>query len=112
MKKENPNFLADIEWIPFANGGRRNPPKIAPAEHYMAPASVGNWNGNNARSANWTLVVYDTVFDNEYRCRAKVEYLVEDAPHDSLQPGIKFELYEGRKCVAKGLIAGAVSSEK
>jgi hypothetical protein len=104
MKPELPKFLAAIEWIPFASGGRRNPPRLAVGEHYMAPASVGSWDGNNAGSASWTLVVYNVTRLGEYKCQATVEYLVPEAPHETLQLGTKFEMYEGAKCVAKGQI--------
>ncbi|HWE40591.1 MAG TPA: hypothetical protein VG406_28850 [Isosphaeraceae bacterium] len=35
---------------------------------------------------------------------AEVYFLFDDAPHELLRPGNEFELYEGKTCVARGVI--------
>jgi len=40
---------------------------------------------------------------------AEIQFLSDAAPVDLLQPGNQFELYEGRRVVARGEILGSVS---
>jgi len=41
---------------------------------------------------------------DEYEWIANIRFLVDEAPHDELCPNREFELYEGAKCVATGVI--------
>ena len=41
---------------------------------------------------------------------ARVHFVAEEAPEDSLSEGTEFELYEGKKCVARGQIESLVTS--
>jgi hypothetical protein len=38
---------------------------------------------------------------------AQVRFLVDEAPHEILVEGARFELYEGEKCVARGTVIDA-----
>lgn len=97
--------LARITWLTPEEGGRRQPP---PGPRYSAPA---RFEGQAAGSegANWSLVV-----DLQSRPSgatdwiAEVRYLVDEAPHELLRLGACFELYEGKKCVARGVIISPV----
>jgi hypothetical protein len=54
---------------------------------------------------NWSLVVNKIkTLANEYQWMAQVCFLVPEAPLDTLIEGREFELYEGNKLVAFGVI--------
>lgn len=101
---ENPRFRAIIDWVPHSEGGRRAPPRLLVGERYTAPASVGSWSGTNWTVASWSLIVNEVHWMTQYQCAATVQYLFDEAPHDRLVPGAQFELYEGKRCVARGRI--------
>jgi hypothetical protein len=53
----------------------------------------------------WTLVVEKVEsLDGEQEWIADVHYLMPGAPADALRAGRAFELYEGGKCVASGVL--------
>jgi hypothetical protein len=55
----------------------------------------------------WSLVVSkDETQSGPAQWLADVHFLANEAPHDALQEGKEFELYEGNKCVARGRILG------
>jgi hypothetical protein len=93
--------LARITWLTPEEGGRRQPP---PGPRYSAPV---RFEGQpvGAEGANWSLVV-DLVSrpPGSADWIAEVRYLVDEAPHELLRVGACFELYEGKKCVARGII--------
>ena len=93
-----------IEWIPKEEGGRSKPPlgvgypSYSTVVHFIDepwPHATGSWS---------LVVVKNEPLSTEFRWIADVHFLVEDAPHDSLRDGREFELYEGKKCVARGRI--------
>jgi hypothetical protein len=92
---------ARIEWVPQSQGGRTAPP-IGP--RYVAPAKFESaaeaWPGEA-----WSLVV--ELIDRapgSHEWVAQVHFLMGDAPHDLLTEGADFELYEGKRCVARGQV--------
>jgi len=93
-----------IEWIPKGQGGRTQPPlglgnpPHATVLHFTDepwPHTAGSWSLAVAKIES---------MGDEYRWLPDVRFLVEEAPHDSLREGRAFELYEGRKCVARGTV--------
>lgn len=93
-----------IEWIPQGQGGRTQPPlglgdpPYATVLHFTDepwPHTAGSWSLAVAKIES---------MGDEYRWLPDVRFLVEEAPHDSLREGRAFELYEGRKCVARGTV--------
>ena len=44
------------------------------------------------------------VLESPFRWLAEVNYLFENAPHYLLAQEAEFELYEGKRCVARGRI--------
>jgi hypothetical protein len=93
--------LARITWLTPEEGGRRVPPS---GPRYIAPARFED-QPPGAEGANWSLVV-DLVSrpPGSADWLAEVRYLVDEAPHELLRLGASFELYEGKKCVARGAI--------
>jgi len=95
-----PTMRAMIHWLTKEEGGRS-----------MPPAGVGNPPYSTVVEfpdvdvGSWSLVVEKIeALSNEYDWTADVHYLFPDAPHELLQAGREFELYEGKKCVARGQI--------
>jgi len=106
MIVRKPTYFASIEWMAAAEGGRKAPP-TGEGPDYMTTARFGAWTGNMPGEANFTLVAELVEKADAYHWRAKVAFLVDEAPHHLLQPGAKFEFYEGRRCVARGIIEEA-----
>jgi hypothetical protein len=97
--------LARITWLTPEEGGRKKPP---PGPRYCAPA---RFEGQAAgpEGANWSLVVDLLSHPPESAdWLAEVCYLVDEAPRELLLLGACFELYEGKKCVARGVIIDPV----
>ena len=99
------SFLATIEWLTLEAGGRQSPPS-GDGGRYSAPARFGEWVGNQPASADFSLVAILEEKLDPYHWKARVMFLFDDAPHDRLRPGAKFEFYEGRRCVARGTVIG------
>jgi hypothetical protein len=95
---------AVIEWIPKEQGGRAKPPLgigFPPYATEVRFVDGERWPVSEA----WSLVIVkNEPLSTEFRWIADVHFLVEEAPHDSLQEGRAFDLYEGNKCVAHGRI--------
>lgn len=96
---------AVIQWIPKEQGGRQSgPPSGVGPPHYSAPAKF------LAYADTWSFEVFDLAIE-KIECLegpnqwlAEVHFRIEDAPHEWLVDGAEFELYEGKKCVARGRI--------
>jgi hypothetical protein len=65
-----------------------------------------------AHADSWQVEAFDLIVDlvrqlDDPHCwLADVRFRIEDAPYDWLTDGADFELYEGKKCVARGQIEG------
>ena len=96
---------AKVRWRSQADGGRSRLPCGEGAPPYLAVVrfvdSVDSWPPAEA----WSLVVERVSPDSHDRdWVANVYFLAPDAPHGDLRPGREFELYEGPKCVATGIL--------
>ncbi|MHB1422454.1 MAG: hypothetical protein ACYC3I_04495 [Gemmataceae bacterium] len=98
--------LARITWLTPEEGGRRTPPS---GPRYSTPARFEG-QAPGPEGANWSLVV-DRMSQplGSADWIAEVRFLVDEAPHELLLLGARFELYEGKKCVARGVIISPVS---
>ncbi len=91
---------ATIEWIPADNGGRSNGPPHGP--DYAAPAKFV------AHEDTWLTEAWDLLVRRHDlggasdKWLAEVRFRMPQAPHHWLTPEAEFELYEGRRCVARG----------
>ena len=89
-----------ISWVPANKGGRRQPP-IGPSYKTCVRFDEDpSW-----PDEAWTLVVdfIRSYGDGQY-LYAKVYFLMPDAPDKFLHAGSRFQLYEGRRLVATGLV--------
>jgi hypothetical protein len=93
---------AIIEWISPEDGGRRSGAPIGP--EYAAPAKflahADTWH-----LEAWDLLVYRVEFGGgSNKWLADVQFRVDVAPHNWLIPQASFELYEGNRRVATGIV--------
>jgi hypothetical protein len=93
---------AMIRWMPRERGGRTVPP-TGPSY-----TTVARFEDDRDRWPDeaWSVVVefirpYGTGGDAVW---AKVRFLADGAPAEWLVPGARFELCEGRRVVAKGVV--------
>jgi hypothetical protein len=92
-----------IHWIPIEEGGRANPPGGSVYSTVARFEDDEKW-----PHEAWSLVIrVGRSFKGGRYTHAKMEFLAEDAPQHLLKEGARFELLEGRKRVAKGVILPA-----
>ena len=61
------------------------------------------WDGNVCLVPSWTAVLYNELVSKKESI-ATVSYLVEEAPHELIRSGAKFELYDGKMIIAVGTV--------
>jgi hypothetical protein len=100
--------IARITWRSLEQGGRRVPP---PGPRYSTPARF-ECVADQSSCGDWSLVV-DLISRPAASTDwiAEVRFLFGEAPHEWLAEGARFELYEGKKCVAQGTILAATAAE-
>ena len=93
--------VARIQWLNFTEGGRKHPP---PGPTYTTVTRFER-QGSQWINDAWSLVLEFMSAPDDRLCHlAKVRFLAEDAPSGWLQEGSRFELMEGSRVVARGLI--------
>ncbi len=98
-------MLAYIEWIPWHLGGRMSPPSGIGSPPYSTIVRFADSSDPRPPHDGWSLVIEKVnSCATLYEWIADVRYLVEEAPQCNLIQGREFELYEGKKCVARGRI--------
>src|SRR5947208_1328344 len=96
---------AILEWIPQELGGRNKPPAGVGEPPYATVVRFLSTGEPWPPPVAWTLVVQKIdVADDPLQWVAEVKFLFDEAPHHLLTEGAEFELYEGKKCVARGQI--------
>ena len=94
-------FNARIQWLSKGQGGRQT--GIPYGEKYAAIVVVKG-SKLNPDEVCWSLIVKneeDTI--NGLETISVIHYLSDEAP-DNLRKDVEFELYEGSKLVAKGIV--------
>jgi hypothetical protein len=97
--KTNRKVIAKICWVAAAEGGRPNSP-LGPQYSTVArfDEEIEKW-----PKEAWSVVANFLGAPDETSCvEAELRFLSPDAPAYLLDPGSKFELYEGRHLVARG----------
>jgi hypothetical protein len=91
----------ELQWLTHEEGGRKTPP-LGPT--YMTVAKL------EALAERWPDEAWSIVAEwsghpsDGLRTRACLRFLVEGGPEHLLVPGSTFELYEGRRMVARGRV--------
>ena len=96
---------AEIKWLTLKEGGRRVPVPVVLCEkpdNRYCPVIVFPNAITNGES--WSADIYIKLQISDYESIAKISYLSEEAPFELFQEGACFELYEGNKLVATGII--------
>jgi hypothetical protein len=93
--------LAQIQWIKPESGGRKKPPD---GPSYSAVARFARQGSDWTKNA-WSLVLeFVSAPDAELHQLARVRFLATEGPTAWLVVGEKFELLEGPRVVATGII--------
>jgi len=96
--------IARIQWISPAAGGRKQLPT---GPRYTTVARFERQGDAWTKDA-WSLVIKFIGPPDQALCHlAKVRFLVENGPGGWLEEGSKFELMEGPKVVARGVVTRA-----
>ena len=89
---------AHVSWIPFEKGGRE---KNLPQNAKYCPIIVFP---NGKAKGTWSAEILTNSINDSNESIISISFLFPDAPFELLKPGAEFELYEGNKLVAKGMI--------
>jgi hypothetical protein len=94
---------AHITWLTPDQGGRQTPPsgpRYTPTARFDATSEdrsvVLDLVSRPTDSADWI---------------ADIRFLFDDAPQDFLSDGASFELFEGKRCVARGTVVNVVAEQ-
>ena len=89
---------AHVSWVSYDKGGRE---KHMPANAKYCPIIV--FPGEKMNGTWSAEILVKSVIDNN-ESTIDISFLFDDAPFELLKPGADFELYEGSKLVAKGVM--------
>lgn len=94
---------ARIVWKTKDQGGRSSPPVGLGKPPYSTIVRFADTPLLESAAVIWSLVIeMIPELSTEYVWMANVRYLSSEAPAQELVAGRRFELYEGRRCVAEG----------
>ena len=99
-------MICTISWLSPEEGGRNVP--MAENIRYCPIIKLSNMTDH---SKSWSADIYVQSQIEKYKSIATLCFLFEAAPCELLQVGIDFELFEGRRLVARGTICSSDSSE-
>jgi len=89
---------ANLTWTPFEQGGRK---VILPVGMKYYPIII--FESEQETDTLWCAELFN-ISIKDRQSVADVTYLVDDAPFHLLQSGKTFNLYEGQRVVAEGVI--------
>ena len=92
---------AQVEWVPFEEGGRKNRIPIKGEIRY-SPIIV--FEGQDISFEAWSTIIYALEHINDCTSIIQLTYGSPEAPFSYLVSGNKFKLFEGVKLVATGVI--------
>ena len=87
-----------VVWIKPEDGGKNKIPKIESVFYPMIKI-FGDEN-----LINWSLYLINKKIISQYQTISEIGFLMKNAPHHLLRPGVKFTLFEGSKEIASGEI--------
>ncbi len=98
---------AIVDWLSHDDGGRKEPPTgEEPPIYWAVTRLIGDQIEPQPNS--WSLNVRMVESESDgYRWKAQVQFRVPEAPHHLLTDGVHFELLEGPKVVAAGVLSSS-----
>lgn len=101
---KEPQYHAWISWLSPKKGGRDAVPLS------RSRADVRFENQKTWPEEGWTLVI-DSVktFKNSRLQVVRIDFLVDEAPHHLIVAGTRFEILDGARVVANGMVVDADS---
>lgn len=97
---------ARIHWKTREEGGRRSPPTGIGQPPYATVVRFKDAAEPWPPPVAWSLIVQKVeALSQDYDWVANVRFLVDEAPVAELRAHREFELYEGGRCVAAGVLA-------
>lgn len=94
---------AKIVWARPEDGGRSEPPLGVSSPSYATLVKLEGSNEPWPASEAWSLTV-EKIRGSRFAWEPEVRFLADEAPSHLLTPGRSFELYEGHKRVAVGVL--------
>jgi len=88
---------AKFIWVPKEQGGRESLPPVS----FVTPARFEKYKDLRPDNAWWSLR-FDFSDTPEDFSVAEISFLVEEGPQELLQPGSKFDIFDGSRLVASG----------
>lgn len=92
---------AIVDWIRVDENGNLSIP--APQVRYSTVSRFESLADQYPTEA-WSVVVENLRFLSQSKTLSKIRFLVEGGPDEVFTEGARFDLYEGEKLVAKGVI--------
>jgi hypothetical protein len=101
-------MYAKLRWRTFEEGGRRILPACEGSPPYATVVRFKDSCEPWPPLVAWQLIVEKIrTQTSDYDWEVRVRYLVDEAPSNELVAGREFELYEGGKMVAEGVLTEA-----
>jgi hypothetical protein len=91
---------AVVTWLTLEQGGRR---AIPPGPQYATLARIRN-RPEEFDGSTWSLVLNKLPNSPDNPWNVEIHWGMEDAPHHWLETDAEFELFEGNRLVARGVI--------
>ncbi len=94
-------YEATLVWATPGEGGRKGP---VPMENNKYAPQIGIKGQTTFNGCAWSIICYNYEKTSDYTTRSYLRFLNYERAPNILVKGTMFELYEGRKLVAKGVV--------
>ena len=102
-------YEATLVWAAPENGGRKGP---IPMENNKYAPLIGIKGQMTFNGCAWSIICYNYEETSEFTTRAYLRFLNYERAPDILKKGTVFELYEGNKKVASGIVEKIISDDE
>lgn len=102
-------YEATLIWASPENGGRKGP---IPMENNKYAPLIGIKSQITFNGCVWSIICYNYEKTSEFTTRAYLRFLNYERAPDILKKGTVFELYEGKKKVAGGIVEKIISDDE
>ena len=102
-------YEATLVWASPENGGRKGP---IPMKNIKYAPLIGIKDQMTFNGCAWSMICYNYEETSEFTTRAYLRFLKYERALDILKKGTVFELYEGKKKVASGIVEKIISDDE